>query len=163
MPKIRAHLLAGLAGLLPLEKLPVGQGARVGQVVGQPEHVRRLRELGFRDGERVEVVRAGRPCIVQLGSKRLCFRGGNAGRAGSTGDLAMRRLSELEVGESCRVVSVEGNDHIGRRLLEMGLTKGCSLTLVGTAPLGDPLELEVRGYRLSVRRSEAAHVEVEST
>ncbi|HUS38086.1 MAG: ferrous iron transport protein A [Pirellulales bacterium] len=73
----------------------------------------------------------------------------------------MGRLSELEVGENVRVVSVEGNDQVGRRLLEMGLTKGCAVTLVGTAPLGDPLELEVRGYRLSVRRSEAARVEVE--
>ncbi|NIL98357.1 MAG: ferrous iron transport protein A [Planctomycetales bacterium] len=69
-----APLLADLASLLPLDKLGVGQPARVGQVVGQPEHVRRLRELGFRDGELVEIVRAGRPCIVQLGSKRLCFR-----------------------------------------------------------------------------------------
>jgi ferrous iron transport protein A len=74
----------------------------------------------------------------------------------------MGRLSEFEIGQSGRVVSVEGHDQVGRRLLEMGLTQGCSVTLVGTAPLGDPLELEIRGYRLSVRRSEAARVEVES-
>jgi Fe2+ transport system protein FeoA len=63
-----------LTDLLPLERLRVGQPARVGQVVGQAENVRRLRELGFRDGESVEIVQAGRPCIVQLGSKRMCFR-----------------------------------------------------------------------------------------
>ncbi|NIP85582.1 MAG: hypothetical protein GTO03_08475 [Planctomycetales bacterium] len=74
----------------------------------------------------------------------------------------MARLSEFEIGQSGRVVSVAGHDSVGRRLLEMGLTRGCPVTLVGTAPLGDPLELEVRGYRLSVRRSEAARVEVES-
>ena len=49
---------------------------------------------------------------------------------------------------------------IAGRLLEMGLTPGTNLTVVGTAPLGDPLELEVRGYRLSIRRSEAARVEI---
>ncbi len=47
------------------------------------------------------------------------------------------------------------------RLLEMGLTSGVEVVVVGAAPLGDPLELELRGYRLSVRRSEAARVEVE--
>jgi ferrous iron transport protein A len=55
---------------------------------------------------------------------------------------------------------VLGTDEIAIRLLEMGLTPGAGLTVIGTAPLGDPLELEVRGYRLSVRRSEALRVEI---
>ena len=59
---------------LPLDRLNVGQAARVEQVVGEPQQVRRLRELGFRDGEPVEMIQAGSPCIIQLGSKRLCFR-----------------------------------------------------------------------------------------
>ncbi|HUS38087.1 MAG: FeoA domain-containing protein [Pirellulales bacterium] len=63
-----------MADLLPLDRLSAGQPARVGQIVGQPEQVRRLRELGFRDGEPVEIIQAGSPCIVQLGSKRMCFR-----------------------------------------------------------------------------------------
>jgi ferrous iron transport protein A len=46
--------------------------------------------------------------------------------------------------------------------MEMGLTPGVELALVGVAPLGDPLELELRGYRLSIRRTEAARVEIES-
>jgi ferrous iron transport protein A len=50
---------------------------------------------------------------------------------------------------------------VSLRLLEMGLTPGVEVLVVGQAPLGDPLELEVRGYRLSVRKSEAARVEVE--
>ena len=45
--------------------------------------------------------------------------------------------------------------------MEMGLTPGVELSLIGTAPLGDPLEFELRGYRLSVRKSEAARVEIE--
>jgi len=66
-----------------------------------------------------------------------------------------------EKGKSARVVRVQGDDEVGVRLLEMGLTPGCEVTLIGAAPLGDPLEFEVRGYRLSLRRSEAARVEIE--
>ena len=75
----------------------------------------------------------------------------------------MKRLAELAVGSTARVVHVDSNDEIGLRLLEMGLTPGVAIRCLGAAPLGDPLEFEVRGYRLSVRRSEAARVEVEET
>jgi Fe2+ transport system protein FeoA len=70
-------------------------------------------------------------------------------------------LAQLKIGESAQVVTVQGADEISVRLLEMGLTPGIRVTHVGTAPLGDPMELEVRGYRLSIRRSEADHVEIQ--
>lgn len=73
----------------------------------------------------------------------------------------MSSLAELPVGGRARVLQVSGGDDISLRLLEMGLTPGVELAVVGVAPLGDPLELEVRGYRLSVRKSEAAKVDVE--
>lgn len=60
------------------------------------------------------------------------------------------------------MLTVTGNDQISLRLMEMGITPGVDLSIVGTAPFGDPLELDVRGYRLSVRRSEAARVQVET-
>ena len=75
----------------------------------------------------------------------------------------MSSLAELRVGQSARVSRIEGSDEISIRLLEMGLTPGVEFSLIGTAPLGDPLELEVRGYRLSVRKSEASRIEVEPT
>jgi len=71
------------------------------------------------------------------------------------------RLDELPVGRQARVLEIDGADDISLRLLEMGLTPGVALRVVGRAPLGDPLELEVRGYRLSLRLSEAARVEIE--
>ncbi len=74
----------------------------------------------------------------------------------------MRLLTELSVGEHARVSKINGSDQISQRLLEMGLTPGIDVSVIGTAPLGDPLELELRGYRLGVRRSEAQRVEVES-
>ena len=75
----------------------------------------------------------------------------------------MTRLSELAVGSRGCVSQVHGTDAISVRLLEMGVTPGVDLAVIGTAPLGDPIELELRGYRLSVRRSEAQRVEVETS
>jgi ferrous iron transport protein A len=72
-------------------------------------------------------------------------------------------LADVPVGTKGRVVGVQGADEISIRLMEMGLTPGVSFRLVGTAPLGDPLELEVRGYRLSVRKSEAKRVQIDCT
>lgn len=69
-------------------------------------------------------------------------------------------LDQASIGSSARVAAVSGGDATALRLLEMGLTPGVSVTVVGTAPLGDPIELEVRGYRLSIRRSEAARIAV---
>jgi len=69
-------------------------------------------------------------------------------------------LADLSIGRTARVKNVGGSDEISVRLLEMGLTPGVEVTMLGAAPLGDPLEFEVRGYRLSVRRGEAARVEI---
>jgi ferrous iron transport protein A len=70
-------------------------------------------------------------------------------------------LADLSQGNRARVLRVEGTDDISLRLLEMGLTPGVEVEHLGAAPLGDPLEFEVRGYRLSLRRLEAARVLVE--
>lgn len=69
-------------------------------------------------------------------------------------------LATVAVGGQARVADVAGDDAVSLRLLEMGLTPGTAVRVVGRAPLGDPLELELRGYRLSLRRAEAARVAV---
>lgn len=74
----------------------------------------------------------------------------------------MTRLSEVPLGDGARVVAIDGSDEIAVRLLEMGITPGQLVRVVGMAPLGDPWELELRGYRLSVRKTEAARILVES-
>ena len=71
------------------------------------------------------------------------------------------RLDGLAVGSSARVADVLGGDGTSLRLIEMGLTPGATVRLVGRAPLGDPWEIELRGYRLSLRRAEAARVVLE--
>jgi ferrous iron transport protein A len=67
-------------------------------------------------------------------------------------------LAELAIGAKCRVLRVTDADEISTRLMEMGLTPGVDVQVLGAAPLGDPIELSLRGYRLSVRRTEAARV-----
>ena len=69
-------------------------------------------------------------------------------------------LDRVPTGDAALVADVLGADATALRLLEMGLTPGARVRVVGQAPLGDPLELEVRGYRLSLRRNEAARVAV---
>ncbi|MBQ80628.1 MAG: iron transporter [Planctomycetaceae bacterium] len=70
----------------------------------------------------------------------------------------MRSLATANIGSTTKVVDISGDDNTSLRLLEMGLTPGVEVTIVGAAPLGDPVELELRGYRLSIRRNEAARV-----
>lgn len=72
----------------------------------------------------------------------------------------MKTLASLPIGTRGTVARIEGDDEITLRLLEMGLTPGVEVTVLGVAPLGDPLELELRGYRLSLRRLEAARIEL---
>ena len=74
----------------------------------------------------------------------------------------MKTLADLNVTDQATVAEVDGQDEIALRLLEMGLTPGTQVTLIGTAPLGDPLEFEIRGYRLSLRKSEATRVTIDT-
>ncbi len=75
---------------------------------------------------------------------------------------ALIKLSELAVGASAIVREFPKTGPAFIRLREMGLLAGTPVTLVRTAPLGDPLELKIRGYHLTLRKSEAEHVLVES-
>ena len=68
--------------------------------------------------------------------------------------------SELAVGDSGRIVQVLGANEVSRRLLEMGVTPGVEIRRLGAAPLGDPLEFELRGYRLSLRKNEAQQIQI---
>ena len=73
----------------------------------------------------------------------------------------MKTLADLNVTDQATVAEIDGQDEIALRLLEMGLTPGTQVTLIGTAPLGDPLEFEIRGYRLSLRKTEATRVTID--
>ena len=74
----------------------------------------------------------------------------------------MKYLSNLEIGERGTVVAVNGEGAIRRRLFDMGITPGAEIYLRKKAPLGDPIEIAIRGYELTLRKSEASHVEIKS-
>ena len=70
-------------------------------------------------------------------------------------------LDQISRGTLARILDITGDDTLAIRLMEMGLIEGEEISLIGAAPLGDPLEFSVRGYRLSLRASEAKRVIVE--
>lgn len=73
----------------------------------------------------------------------------------------MKTLREAKAGETVKVSRINGEGPVKRHLLDMGITKGCEVYVRKVAPLGDPVEITVRGYELSLRKSEAENVEVE--
>ena len=70
-------------------------------------------------------------------------------------------LSEFVVGESGKITAVNGEGRVRRRLLDMGVTPGAEVTMRKKAPLGDPIEVTIRGYELTLRKAEAAYVEMD--
>ena len=72
----------------------------------------------------------------------------------------MKSLKDVPVGATCTVVKLHGEGPVKRRIMDMGITKGVEIRVRKVAPLGDPMELNVRGYELSVRKGDAELIEV---
>lgn len=73
----------------------------------------------------------------------------------------MQTLKEVKCGETVHVVKLHGEGAVKRRIMDMGITKGCAVVVRKVAPLGDPIEVNVRGYELSLRKEDAQMIEVE--
>lgn len=73
----------------------------------------------------------------------------------------MKTLDQLKVGKTAKIVKVNGEGELRRRLLDMGLTPKTKVSVHKIAPMGDPLELHLRGYSLSIRKDDAAKIEIE--
>ncbi len=73
----------------------------------------------------------------------------------------MKTLKESKIGDTVRVVKLHGEGAVKRRIMDMGLTKGVDVQIRKVAPLGDPIEVTVRGYELSIRKADAEMIEVE--
>ena len=69
-------------------------------------------------------------------------------------------LNDIKPGQTATIVRLRGEGAVKRRIMDMGLTKGAQVTVCKVAPRGDPIELAVRGYELSIRKDEAAAIEV---
>ena len=73
----------------------------------------------------------------------------------------MKTLDEIPVGKTVKIKKLLGDGPLKRRIMDMGLLKGTEVTVLKVAPAGDPIELNLRGYELSIRKSEAATIEIE--
>ncbi len=73
----------------------------------------------------------------------------------------MQTLKDVKIGQSVKVVKLHGEGAIRRRIMDMGITKGVEIAVRKVAPLGDPIEITVRGYELSLRKADAQMIEVE--
>ena len=73
----------------------------------------------------------------------------------------MRTLKDVKIGETVRVIKVGGEGALKRRIMDMGITKGVSIKVMKVAPLGDPFEITVRGYELTLRKADCEKIEVE--
>ena len=73
----------------------------------------------------------------------------------------MKTLREVKIGETAKVVKLHGEGPVKRRIMDMGVTRGTEITVRRVAPLGDPIEVTVRGYELSIRKADAAQIEME--
>lgn len=76
-------------------------------------------------------------------------------------DLFMKTLRDIPVGSSAKVVRLHGEGAVKRRIMDMGVTKGVEIFVRKVAPLGDPIQVTVRGYELSVRKADAQMIEVQ--
>ncbi len=73
----------------------------------------------------------------------------------------MKTLRDAKIGQTVKIVKIHGEGAIKRRIMDMGLTKGIDIHVLKAAPLGDPIEVTVRGYQLYIRKADAEMVEVE--
>lgn len=77
------------------------------------------------------------------------------------GGTVMNTLKQAKIGETVKVVKLHGEGAVKRRIMDMGITKGVEIYIRKVAPLGDPIEVTVRGYELSLRKADADMIEVE--
>ena len=73
----------------------------------------------------------------------------------------MKTLKQIKIGGTAKVVKIHGEGALKRRIMDMGLTKGVEVKVRKVAPLGDPIEITVRGYELSLRKEDAETIEIE--
>lgn len=78
------------------------------------------------------------------------------------GGIAMETLRNVKVGQTVKVVKLHGEGAVKRRLMDMGLTRGTEVYIRKVAPLGDPVEVTVRNYELSIRKADAEMIEIEA-
>lgn len=145
-----------------LDTTHVGQIYYVDKVSGQNQA--KLRELGFVTDKKVSLVSTdGENAIVKMDNTRLALSALFLKQIFVKNERSIEKLvglSSLQVGQSGIVRLIDATGEIKRRLMDMGITRGTSIYIHKLAPLGDPIELKLRGYALSLRKIDADKIKV---
>ena len=146
--------------MMPLLMARRGETNKISAVRGKDEIKRFLANLGFVEGSAVTVIsEIDGNLIVNVKDARIALSSQNIYLM-QVEDV-MKTLKEVPVGETVTVAKLVGEGAVKRRIMDMGVTKGVSVFVRKVAPLGDPVEVTVRGYELTLRNGEAEHIVVE--
>ena len=159
--------------MMPLTLAEVGEENIIKRIGGRQDVKMHLENLGFVVGGAVKVINAiGGTVIVCVKESRIAISKEMAQKimVGSCVCVnisifkevnSMKTLKTVKVGETVRIIKLHGEGATKRRIMDMGLTKGVEVFVRKVAPLGDPFEVTVRGYELSIRKADAEMIEVE--
>lgn len=143
--------------------------ARIGQIyyvnrIIKSEHAGKLRELGFAPDKEVVLLSIDEEnARLKIGQTRLALSSFYLNTIlikDEQSNEELVPLSSLNIGQSGVVRLLEGQGEIKRRLMDMGITRGTSISVHKLAPLGDPMELHLRGYSLSLRKKDAEKIKI---
>ena len=138
--------------MMPLTLANAGEENTILKVGGSAEVKKHLEDLGFVAGGTVSIVSSlGGNVIVKVKEARVAI----------SEEMARKTLREVKIGETVKVVKLHGEGPVKRRIMDMGITKGTEVFVRKVAPLGDPMEVTVRGYELSLRKADTEMIEVE--
>lgn len=148
--------------MMPLTLAKQGETVTIRKITGKDEIRQHLAELGFVvDGTVTVVSELGGNLIVQVKDSRIALDRTMANRVMiEERRQNMKTLRDAKVGDTVTVVKLHGEGAVKRRIMDMGITKGVALHVRKVAPLGDPMELNVRGYELSLRKADAEMIEI---
>lgn len=150
---------------MKLSEATVNQTYQIKEITSSEKLKNHLQELGIVKGQPVVLLQMnGGNGIVLLKNSRLALDVSIIEAIGveeSQEQKIWTTLEQLGIGEQAKVLTIHGEGPLRRRLMDMGLTKNVVVTVIKLAPLGDPIEINLRGYQLSLRKNEAAYVVVE--
>ena len=139
--------------MMPLMFANPGDEVIIKKVGGSAETKKHLEDLGFVVGGMLTVVKRNPYCHYERnGRKNYDIKRRN---------WSMATLKDAKIGQTVRVKKLTGEGAVKRRIMDMGITKGVEVYIRKVAPLGDPIEITVRGYELSLRKADAELIEVE--
>lgn len=155
-------------GEFRLSDIPSGHRVKIVRLSGEDSVVHRLREMGFRESSVIDKVADSGAIICKVADARVAISkklaqnifAENLGKIGrvASGDLVL--LSEMSVGQKGIIRDFTADNDDYERIVEMGVTPGEQVEIIRYAPMGDPIEIRVRGYMLSLRKAEAERIKV---